>query len=72
MSQILETAVAEARKLPHAEQDAIGALILDEIDDDARWDDLLAESPGKLAALLARADEQVKTGKCRAAGFDEL
>ena len=72
MSQLLDQAVAEARKLPDAEQDAIAALILQEIEDDRRWDETLAKSPGKLAALAARAEEQVRDGRCRAVGFDEL
>ena len=72
MSQLLDRAVAEARKLPDDAQDAIAAVILEEIEDDRRWDEAFAESPGKLAALMARAAEQVKAGQCRAAGFDDL
>jgi hypothetical protein len=72
MSPMLDQAVAEARKLPDEEQDSIAALILEEIDDDRRWEELLARSPGKLAALATRAKEQVQAGQCRAVGFDEL
>lgn len=72
MSPLLDRAVAEARKLPDAEQDALAALILDEIEDDRRWDEAFAKSPGKLAALAARAAEQVQSGQYRAAGFDGL
>ena len=72
MSQLLDHAVAEVRKLADADQDAIAALILQEIEDDRQWDEALAKSPGKLAALAARAEEQVKSGKCRVARFDEL
>ena len=42
MSPLLDQAVAEAGKLPEAEQDAIAALILEEIEDDQRWDEALA------------------------------
>ncbi len=72
MSQLLDHAVAEARKLPDSEQDAIAALILEEIEDERRWEEALARSPGKLAALAARAEEQVRAGRCRPVGFDEL
>lgn len=72
MSPLLDQAVAEVRKLPDTEQDAIAALILAEIEDDRRWDESLARSPGKLSALAARAQQQVQEGRCRAAGFDEL
>jgi hypothetical protein len=72
MSQLLEHAFAEVRKLPETEQDAIAALILEELEDDRLWEEAFARSPGKLAALVARAEEQVRAGRCRAAGFDEL
>jgi hypothetical protein len=72
MSQLLDRAIAEARKLSDAEQDAIAALILEEIEDDRRWEEAFAASPGKLAALATRAAEQVRAGRCKAAGFDEL
>ncbi len=72
MSPLLDRAVAEACKLSDAEQDVIAALILDEIEDERRWEEAFARSPGKLAALAARAAEQVRTGRCRPAGFDEL
>jgi hypothetical protein len=72
MSQLLDHAVAEARKLSDTEQDAIAALILEEIEDDRRWEASFARSADKLAALAARAAEQAREGRCRAAGFDEL
>jgi len=72
MSPLFDQAVAEARKLTDAQQDALAALILEEIEDDRRWDEALARSPGKLAALAAKAQEQVKAGRCKTAGFDEL
>jgi hypothetical protein len=72
MSQLLDRAIEEARKLPDEQQDAIASLILEEIEDDRRWEESFARSPGKLAALAARAVEQVRAGQCRAAGFDEL
>ena len=72
MSQLLDHAVAAARKLTEAEQDVIAALILEEIEDDRRWEETLARSPDKLESLAARAEEQVRAGRCRAAGFDEL
>jgi len=40
-------------------------LILEEIEDDRRWEESLARSPGKLAALTARAAAQVEAGECR-------
>ena len=72
MSPMLDRAVAEARKLPEAEQEVIAALILEEIEEDRRWEESFARSPDKLSRLAARAAEQVRAGQCRQAGFDEL
>ena len=72
MSQLLDQAMAEARKLSELDQDAIAALILAEIEDDRKWEQSLARAPGKLAALATRAAEQVQGGQCRTAGFDDL
>ena len=72
MSQLLDQAVAKARKLPVVEQEAIAALILAEIDDEHQWEESFARSPDKLKALAARAAQQVRDGRCRSAGFDEL
>ncbi len=72
MSALLDQAVAKARKLSDAQQDAIATLILEEIEEDRRWEESLARSPEKLASLAVRAKEQVQAGRCRAAGFDEL
>ena len=72
MSLLLDQAVVEARKLSDIEQDAIAAIILEEIRDDQRWEKSLAGSPGKLAALVTRAEAQVRASQCQTAGFDQL
>ena len=72
MSPLLDQAVAEARKLSVAQQDAIAAFILEEIEDDRRWDESLSRSTGKLAALDDRAKEQLQAGQFKIVGFDEL
>ena len=72
MSPLLQQAVATASKLPGAYQQAIAALILEEIEEDRKWEESFARSPEKLKALAARAVEQVRAGQFRAAAFDEL
>ena len=54
MSQLLEHAVAEVRKLPDVEQEAIAALILAEIEDDRRWEEAFARSPRRSKCLRHR------------------
>jgi hypothetical protein len=39
MTQLLEQAIEEARKLSASQQDSIAALILEELGDERRWDD---------------------------------
>lgn len=72
MSQLLDQALVEARKLTDIEQDAIAAIILAEIRDDQQWEKSLTHSPDKLAALVARAEVQVRAGQCKTVGFDQL
>jgi hypothetical protein len=72
MTQLLEQALAEVRKLPEAEQDAIAALILEELADERRWDETFARSQGPLARLAAKVREDVRAGRVRGVGMDEL
>jgi aspartate/glutamate racemase len=72
MSQLLEHAIAEARKLSDEDQEAIAALILEEIEEDRKWEESFARSPEKLTALAERAADQMRDGRFRSAGFDEL
>lgn len=72
MSSLLDQAVAEVRKLPDSEQEAIAAWLLDELKDEQRWEAAFARSGDKLKALAERADQQVRDGQFRTAGFDDL
>ena len=61
MTELLERAVAEAASLSEAEQDAIAARILAEIEDEREWDRRFAattdEQWDKLAAMARRQIE---------------
>jgi hypothetical protein len=72
MTQLLEQALNELKKLPAAEQDAIAALILDELADERHWQESFAGSQEKLAKLAEKARSDIKAGRFRAGGFDEL
>jgi hypothetical protein len=72
MTQLLQQALAEVQKLPQPEQDAIAAMILEELADERRWDDAFARSQDKLAQLAAKVREDVQAGRVRSAGMDEL
>jgi hypothetical protein len=58
MGKLLEKAIAEAVTLPDADQEAIGAWLLAEIESERRWDELFAQpSP---AAIEQMADEALR------------
>lgn len=72
MTQSLEQAITELQKLPDAEQDAIAALILAEIADEGRWDAAFANSQDELSQLAAKVRADIRAGRVRDAGMDEL
>ena len=49
-----QRAVAEASKLPEAEQEAVGAWLLAELESERRWDDLFARSHDMLLEMAAK------------------
>jgi hypothetical protein len=72
MTQLLEQVLAEVRKLGEPEQDAIASLILDELADERRWDEAFARSQEPLARLAAKVREDIRAGRVRPGGMDEL
>lgn len=55
MTEFLERAIAKLKHLPTQEQNAIAAMILEELEDEHRWDESFARSPDLLAKLAAEA-----------------
>ena len=72
MTQLLEQAIAEVLKLPVAAQDAIAAMILEEIADERRWDEAFAGSQDPLGRLADRVRQDIRSGRVKDAGVDEL
>ena len=63
MTKLLEEAFAEASKLPEQEQDALAAVILEELVSERRWDQAFAESADLLAQLADQALAEHQAGK---------
>ncbi|MEX2172257.1 MAG: hypothetical protein WD851_23255 [Pirellulales bacterium] len=63
MTKLLEKAFEVATKLPPEEQDAVAALVLDEIASEERWDKAFSQSQDVLAALAKQALEAHASGK---------
>jgi hypothetical protein len=55
MTKLLQKAFDEASKLPEAEQDALGRVLLEELASDRRWEELFAGSHDLLAELADEA-----------------
>jgi hypothetical protein len=63
MTKLLEEAFAEASKLPEQEQDALAAVILEELASERRWDQAFADSADLLAQLADQALAEHQAGK---------
>jgi hypothetical protein len=72
MTKLLEAALDKLHKLPEAEQDAMAAMILDELEDEQKWDAAFARSQGKLKKLAQKVRADIKAGRVKQMGFDEL
>ena len=72
MTQLLEKALTEVYKLPPEKQDAIAAIILEELEDEQRWDKAFAESQDKLVQLAREVRADIKAGRIKKIGIDEL
>jgi len=72
MTQLLEKALTEVYKLPPEKQDVIAAVILEELEDEQRWDAAFAESQDKLAKLAQKVRADIKGDHVKKMGFDEL
>ena len=72
MTQLLEQVIATVRKLTQPEQDAIAALILEELADEHCWDEAFSRSQHQLAQLAAKVREDIHAGRVCTSGIDAL
>lgn len=63
MTELLERAIARLKTLAASEQDAIAAMILEELEDEIRWDEAFACSKDALAFLATEAMAEYRAGK---------
>ena len=63
VTELLEHAIAQLKVLPTDKQDTIATMILEEIEDDRRWDESFSRSPNILAKLAASAMAEYRAGK---------
>lgn len=63
MTKLLEKAFEVATKLPPEQQDALAAIVLDEISSEQRWDEAFAKSQDVLSALAKEALKEHAAGR---------
>jgi hypothetical protein len=63
MTQLLERAFTEAAKLPKADQDAIAARWLAELESEQRWEQAFSSTPDQLAKLADEALAEFEAGE---------
>ena len=63
MTQLLDKALSEIAKLKASEQDAVAALVLEELASEERWSSSFAESQDLLATLAEEALAEHAAGK---------
>jgi hypothetical protein len=65
MTELLEKAFVEASKLPARDQDALAALILEEIASEQRWEEAFANSADLLDWLADEALAEHRQGQTK-------
>lgn len=65
MTKLLEKAFEEVAKLPAPEQDAMAAIVLEELASEQRWSESFAKSQDKLAKLAEQAVAEYNAGRTK-------
>lgn len=72
MTPLLEKVLSEVYKLSPEEQNAIAAVILEELEDERRWNEAFAKSQDGLAQLAHKVRADIKAGRIKKMEIDEL
>ncbi|MBI5948184.1 MAG: hypothetical protein HY875_08605 [Chloroflexi bacterium] len=65
MTELMQRALSALRELPEEQQDWIAAVILEELESERRWDELLAASPELLERWATEAEASLARGEGR-------
>jgi hypothetical protein len=65
MTKLLDKALSEVSKLPASEQDAVAALVLEELASEKRWSLSFAKSQDLLAKLAEEALAEYASGQTK-------
>ena len=65
MTKLLEQAIERVSKLSASDQDAVAAMVLEELASERRWDDSFAKSQDALAKMAAQALAEYDAGQSK-------
>jgi hypothetical protein len=65
MTQLLEMVFSQAAKLPDSEQDALAAILMEELASEQRWTESFAKSQDLLAELAEKAVADYAAGRTK-------
>jgi hypothetical protein len=63
VNETLEKAIARLKDLPEDQQEAMGAIILEELEDEEGWDERFARTQDVLGKLGEEAQAEYRAGK---------
>ena len=69
MTKLMTEALKMISKLPVEQQDALAAVLLEELEDDKRWSETFKRSQPALERLAGEALEELKAGRTRDLDF---
>jgi len=72
MTKLLEKAISELSKLSDDQQDSMAQWILDELEDEQRWDTAFENSLPQLEQLAQKALQDYKAGRTQDLNPDDL
>lgn len=72
MTKLLEKAIAELTKLSEGQQDSMAQWILDELEDEAHWGQIFADSLPQLEQLAKKALEDYRAGRTKELGSEHI
>jgi hypothetical protein len=65
MTKLLEKAIQHIQKLPDSEQDAVAAIVLEEIASEEKWTQSFGKTQEHLAKLAEEALAEYKAGRTK-------
>jgi hypothetical protein len=70
VTKLLKKAFERASRLPETDQDALAVILLEEMEDEKRWQEAFRRGEAKLAELAEEARAEYRAGRTTPLDFD--